>query len=155
MISHGLITGALVLLSGVLYDRGHTYKMSEYGGLAARTPEFAGLTAVAAFAALGLPGFSGFVAEIQIFTGSLSTATVATAAAIFAIVITAALFLLALQRLFSRRRALAGDLFHEISAVEATAIVPLLAISLVSLNACGVVKRLRREFGSVLCGSGC
>jgi NADH-quinone oxidoreductase subunit M len=131
MVSHGLITGALFLLAGVLYERGRTYEMSEYGGLAARTPAFAGLTAVAAFAALGLPGFSGFVAEIQIFTGSLATATVATAAAVFAIVITAALFLLALQRIFLGERSRSPAPFAEISAVEASAIVPLLSLSLV------------------------
>jgi NADH-quinone oxidoreductase subunit M len=100
MVSHGLITGALFLLAGVLYERGHTYQMDQYGGLAARTPAFAGLTAVAAFASLGLPGFSGFIAEFQIFTGSLGARPVATALALLGILITAALFLLALQRLF-------------------------------------------------------
>jgi NADH-quinone oxidoreductase subunit M len=100
MVSHGLITGALFLLAGVLYERGHTYDMREYGGLAARAPAFAGLTAVAAFASLGLPGFSGFIAEFQIFTGSLGARPVATGLALVGILITAALFLLALQRLF-------------------------------------------------------
>jgi NADH-quinone oxidoreductase subunit M len=100
MVSHGLITGALFLLAGVLYERGHTYQMDQYGGLAARTPAFAGFTAVAAFASLGLPGFSGFIAEFQIFTGSLQARPLATALAVLGILITAALFLLALQRLF-------------------------------------------------------
>src|SRR5262249_57446099 len=49
MVSHGLLTGALFLLSGALYERGHTYDMGAYSGLAAGTPAFAGLTAVAAF----------------------------------------------------------------------------------------------------------
>ena len=100
MVSHGLITGALFLLSGVLYERGRTYEMGQYSGLAAKTPAFAGLTAVAAFASLGLPGFSGFIAEFQIFTGSLGARPVATALALLGIVITAALFLWALQRVF-------------------------------------------------------
>jgi proton-translocating NADH-quinone oxidoreductase chain M len=100
MVSHGLITGALFLLSGILYDRGRTYEMDRYGGLAGQAPTFAGLTAVAAFASLGLPGFSGFIAEFQIFTGSLGARPLATSLALLGILITAALFLWALQRLF-------------------------------------------------------
>jgi NADH-quinone oxidoreductase subunit M len=129
MVSHGLLTGALFLLAGVLYDRRETHEMSEFGGLAARAPVFAGLTAVAAFASLGLPGFSGFVAEIQIFAGALSTAPVAVAVTLLAIVVTAALFLLALQRIFlgGARPSLAS--FSEISLVEGLAIAPLLGLS--------------------------
>jgi NADH-quinone oxidoreductase subunit M len=100
MVSHGLLTGALFLLSGVLYDRGHTYDMAAYSGLAARTPLFAAITAVAAFGSLGIPGLSGFIAEFQIFAGSLASATTATAIAIIGILLTAALFLWALQRIF-------------------------------------------------------
>ena len=100
MVSHGLLTGALFLLSGVLLDRGRTYDMGAYSGLAARTPVFAAVTAVAAFGSLGLPGLSGFIAEFQIFAGSLPSATVATAISVTGILITAALFLGALQRIF-------------------------------------------------------
>ncbi|MFD1657500.1 NuoM family protein [Streptomyces caeni] len=100
MVSHGLITGALFLLTGILYDRGHTYAIDAYSGLAAHTPRFAAVTVVAAFAGLGIPGFSGFIAEFQIFTGSLATQTLATAIALTGILITAALFLRALRAMF-------------------------------------------------------
>ncbi|MBN0043544.1 NADH-quinone oxidoreductase subunit M [Streptomyces actuosus] len=100
MVSHGLITGALFLLTGVLYDRGGTYAIDAYSGLAAHTPRFAAATAVAAFASLGIPGFSGFIAEFQIFTGSLASRTTATAIALTGIIVTAALFLTALRRMF-------------------------------------------------------
>ncbi|OZM83300.1 NuoM family protein [Pseudonocardia sp. MH-G8] len=100
MVSHGLLTGALFLLTGVLYDRGRTYDMAAWSGLAGRTPVFAGMFAVASFASLGLPGFSGFIAEFQIFTGALPAAPIATVLAVTGILITAALFLVALQRLF-------------------------------------------------------
>jgi NADH-quinone oxidoreductase subunit M len=100
MVSHGLITGALFLLAGLLYDRGHTYELGAYSGLAARTPRFAALFAVAAFASLGLPGFSGFIAEFQIFTGALSAAPIPVVIAVTGILVTAAVFLVALQRLF-------------------------------------------------------
>jgi NADH-quinone oxidoreductase subunit M len=134
MVSHGLITGALFLLSGVLYDRGRTYDMGAWSGLAGRTPAFAGVFAVAAFASLGLPGFSGFIAEFQILTGTLDAAPVAAAVAVTGIVITAALFLLALQRVFL------GELrvpdapgtprpITDLRVSEAAAIVPLLALA--------------------------
>ncbi|HEV2260188.1 MAG TPA: NADH-quinone oxidoreductase subunit M [Streptosporangiaceae bacterium] len=134
MVSHGLLTGALFLLSGVLYDRGGTYDMDAYSGLAGRTPVFAAVTAVAAFGSLGLPGLSGFIAEFQIFTGSLATAAVATAIAVLGIVITAALFLRALQRIFTGPLRLPGGpgtpaAFGDLTASEAASTVPLLALA--------------------------
>ncbi|MCO7191628.1 NuoM family protein [Pseudonocardia sp. McavD-2-B] len=101
MVSHGLITAALFLLAGSLHERGHTYEMSAYGGLATRTPRFAGLFAVAAFASLGLPGFSGFIAEFQIFAGALGAVPVATVVAVTGVLLTAALFLVAMGRMLS------------------------------------------------------
>ncbi|HEX6358197.1 NADH-quinone oxidoreductase subunit M [Actinophytocola sp.] len=129
MVSHGLITGALFLLAGVLYERGGTYDLGSYGGLAASTPRFAGLTAVAAFASLGLPGFSGFIAEFQIFTGSLPGAPVATALSFLGILVTAALFLRAFQRLFlgPPTKTVAADL----TATETVAIAPLMVLAVV------------------------
>lgn len=134
MVSHGLITGALFLLTGVLYERGRTYDLRAYSGLAARTPVFAAAFAVAAFASLGLPGFSGFIAEFQIFTGGLAAAPVPTAIAVTGILITAGLFLLAVQRLFlgplripdapGSPRAVA-----DLRPSETAAIVPLLALA--------------------------
>jgi proton-translocating NADH-quinone oxidoreductase chain M len=129
MVSHGLITGALFLLAGVLYDRGGSYDLGAYGGLAARTPRFAGLTAVAAFASLGLPGFSGFIAEFQIFTGSLPGAPVATALAFLGILITAALFLRAYQRLFLGPPATTG--VADLTAAETISIAPLMVLAVV------------------------
>jgi NADH-quinone oxidoreductase subunit M len=134
MVSHGLITGALFLLAGALHERGRTYDIGAYGGLAARTPRFAGLFAVAAFASLGLPGFSGFIAEFQIFTGALGATPVATAIAVVGILITAGLFLVALSRM------LLGELRHpdapgtprpfpDLRARELAAIVPLLLLA--------------------------
>ncbi len=100
MVSHGLITGALFLLAGVFYDRAGSYDMDSYGGLASPAPKLAAAFAVGAFASLGLPGFSGFIAEFQIFAGSIAAAPV-TALALPGILLTAALFLRALQRVFT------------------------------------------------------
>lgn len=126
MVSHGLITGALFLLAGVLYGRGRTYEMGAYGGLAGPAPAFASLTAVAAFASLGLPGFSGFIAEFQIFTGSLGSAPVATPLAFFGILITAALFLWALQRIFLGGFRAPVPAVADVRGAEMLAIAPLL-----------------------------
>lgn len=89
MVSHGLTTGALFLLAGVLYERGRTYDMSACSGVAASAPALAAMTGVAAFASLRLSGFSGFIAEFQIFTGRLGPRPLATALAVLGIMLTA------------------------------------------------------------------
>ena len=136
MVSHGLLTGALFLLAGVLYERGRTYDMDSYSGLAAVAPAFAAMTGIAAFASLGLPGFSGFIAEFQIFTGSLGPRPLATSLAVIGILLTAGLFLRALRQL------LMGPLhlpdapgtpraFPDIRIHEGLAVVPLLVLAVV------------------------
>jgi len=100
MVAHGLITGTMFLISGSMLARGRTYEMDAYGGLAARARSMTGITVVAAFASLGLPGLAGFVAEFQIFAGALAIYPVLAGIGLVGIVITAALFLRMLQRLF-------------------------------------------------------
>ncbi len=129
MVSHGLVTGALFLLAGVLQDRAGTYDMDSYGGLAGPAPRFAALFAVGAFASLGLPGLSGFIAEFQIFTGSIAAAPV-TAVALVGILITAALFLRALQRIFAGELRGRSDGFADLRPAELWAVGPLLLLSL-------------------------
>ena len=129
MVSHGLLTGALFLLAGVLLDRGGTYEMSAYGGLATDTPRFATLTAIAAFGSLGLPLFSGFIAEFQIFTGSFAAAPVGAGLALLGILITAAMFLWALHRLFLGPSKHALPSTADTNGTEIAAIAPLLALS--------------------------
>ncbi|MFZ3495860.1 complex I subunit 4 family protein [Streptomyces sp. 5.8] len=136
MVSHGLITGALFLLAGVLYERGRTYEMGSYSGIAAVAPVFAAMTGLAAFASLGLPGFSGFIAEFQIFTGSLGTRPLATALAVLGILLTAGLFLRALRQMFMGPLQLPDApgtprAFPEIRLHENAAIIPLLALAVV------------------------
>lgn len=128
MVSHGLITGALFLLAGVMQDRTGTYDMGAYGGLAETAPRYAGLFAIAAFASLGLPGFSGFIAEFQIFAGSVAVAPV-TAIALLGILITAALFLRAFQRVFTGTTAGYSGEFEDVRAREAWSIGSMLVLS--------------------------
>ncbi len=129
MVSHGLITGALFLLAGVLHDRTGSYDLDGYGGLAAPAPRFATLFAVGAFASLGLPGFSGFIAEFQIFAGSIAATPVA-AVAVLGILVTAALFLRALQRLFTGQTRGASVGFRDLHPVETWSVGSLLLLSL-------------------------
>lgn len=136
MVSHGLLTGALFLLAGVLYERGRTYDMGAYSGIAAAAPAFTGMTAVAAFASLGLPGFSGFIAEFQIFTGSLGPRPVATSLSLLGILLTAGLFLRALHMIFLGPLRLpdapgSPRAFPDIRAHESAAVVPLLGLAVV------------------------
>ncbi|MFH9295741.1 NuoM family protein [Streptomyces sp. NPDC017520] len=136
MVSHGLLTGALFLLAGVLHERGRTYDMGAYSGIAAKAPAFAGMTAVAAFASLGLPGFSGFIAEFQIFTGSLGPRPLATAVSLLGILLTAGLFLRAFQQIFLGPLRLPDApgtprAFPDIRLHESAAVVPLLALAVV------------------------
>ena len=100
MVAHGLITGSLFLIAGSFWSRTEDYDLDHYGGLAARAPALMGMTALASFASLGLPGLIGFVAEIQIFIGTLAVYPVAAGLALIGVLITAALFLQMLQRLF-------------------------------------------------------
>ncbi len=70
MISHGIISGALFLCVGVIYDRFHTREIAFYGGLVHRMPVFAALFGLFAMANVGLPGTSGFIGEIMTMTGA-------------------------------------------------------------------------------------
>jgi NADH-quinone oxidoreductase subunit M len=93
MFAHGIITGSLFFLVGMLYERAHTRDLKSFGGLGAKVPVYAGLLILAAFASLGLPGLAGFVAEFLVFRGAYASLTSLTFIAIFGVVITAAYFL--------------------------------------------------------------
>jgi len=101
MVSHGLLTGALFLLTGYLWQRGGDYRFSAWGGLARTAPRFSVLLVVAALGSLGLPGLSGFLAEFHVFTGAYQGAPVAVIISVTGVLVTAGLFLLALQRLLT------------------------------------------------------
>ena len=129
MVSHGLITAALFLLAGVLQDRAGSYQMSDYGGLAHPAPRYAAFFAVGAFASLGLPAFSGFIAEFQVFSGSIGAAAI-TAVALPGILITAALFLRAVQRLLTGPTVGRSIGFTDVRAREALPVGALLMLAL-------------------------
>lgn len=100
MFTHGTITGLLFLSVGIIYDRAHTREISVFSGLAKVMPVEATIFSIAAFASLGLPMMSGFVAEYLVFTGSYSTWQVYTILGSFGIVLTAGYLLWLLKRVF-------------------------------------------------------
>lgn len=131
MVAHGLITGALFLISGSILARGSTYEIDAYGGLLHRAPRLAGLTAVAAFASLGLPGLAGFVAEIQVFAGTLAVYPWLAGVGLLGIVLTAALFLRMLGGVFLGPLAERWQTFGDLRRIEALALGGLLALVVV------------------------
>lgn len=107
MVSHGIISAALFLIVGVLYDRVHNRSIDHFRGLAFKMPQFTTITSIAFFASLGLPGFSGFIGEILVLLGAFETATQTllfskwwVIAACFGILLSAAYYLWTLQRMF-------------------------------------------------------
>jgi len=97
--THGLISPMLFLIVGVIYDRAHHRNIEGFGGLAKQVPEYAGLLGLAFFASLGLPGLCGFVSEFTVFLGSLATWQTMTIISALSVIITAAYYLWAIQRM--------------------------------------------------------
>src|SRR5438046_6835823 len=73
MVNHGISTGALFLLVGLLYERTHTRDLSAYGGLAAVTPAIAATFLVVTLSSVGLPGTNGFVGEFLVLIGTFTS----------------------------------------------------------------------------------
>lgn len=100
-VNHGLTTGALFLLVGMLYDRRHTKMIDEFGGLQKAVPVMAGMFLFMAFASIGLPGLNGFVGEFLILIGSFASLPVYTIIAAFGVVLAAIYMLWAYERVFT------------------------------------------------------
>ena len=71
MLSHGVVSGALFLCVGVVYDRMHTREIARYGGLVHRMPVYAVVFMLFTLASVGLPGTSGFVGEFLVMVGAV------------------------------------------------------------------------------------
>jgi len=131
MVNHGLSTGALFLLVGMIYDRRHTKRFDDFSGIAAVMPWFAFFLVFSTLASVGLPGLNGFVGEFLILIGSFRELPVAAAVATFGVVL-AAVYLMKLLY-----RVLWGPLEHEenksltdLDLREIVALVPLCALML-------------------------
>lgn len=107
MFSHGIISAMLFLIAGVLYDRTHDRMIENYSGLATVMKSFFAVVLVAFFASMGLPGFSGFIAEVMVFLGAFRSNTVNglihesyAIVATLGLVLGAAYYLWTIQRMF-------------------------------------------------------
>jgi NADH-quinone oxidoreductase subunit M len=129
MINHGLITGALFLLVGVIYERTHDRTIAKMGGLAARTPVYAALFGFFVFASAGLPGLSGFVGEFLVLVGTFEASPAAAAVATFVMILAAGYLLYMYGRIVfgevSGFLAGLGDHLTDMTPVEVLTLVPL------------------------------
>jgi len=98
MVNHGLITGGLFLLVGVIYERTHDRTIAKMGGLASRMPVWAAVFGFFVFASAGLPGVSGFVGEFLSMVGTFLVSPGAAAVAAFAMILGAGYLLFMYQR---------------------------------------------------------
>jgi NADH-quinone oxidoreductase subunit M len=131
MVNHGLSTGALFLLVGMVYERTHTRDLGRMGGLAGVTPWLAGAFLFAVFASAGLPGLNNFVGEFLVIVGSFS------ANMAFGAIASVAVVLGAIYLLWSYQRMAYGPVREEhrslpdVSVREAAVLAPILALLLV------------------------
>jgi len=101
MVNHGLTTGALFLLVGMLYERRHTRQIADFGGLASVMPRLAGAFLFISLASIGLPGLNGFVGEFLVLLGSYLSLPGFAIAAVPGVVLAAVYLLWAYQRVFT------------------------------------------------------
>jgi NADH-quinone oxidoreductase subunit M len=93
MFNHGIITGGLFFLVGVIYERTHTRDLKAFGGLSAKMPVYYGVMLMTALASLGLPGLAGFISEFLVFRGTFAIIPVNAIIGVLAIVLGAAYIL--------------------------------------------------------------
>jgi NADH-quinone oxidoreductase subunit M len=128
MISHGLSTGALFFLVGMLYERRHTREIADFGGIARVVPLFSVILTVVALSSIGLPGLNGFVGEFLVLLGSFETFPWATALATTGVIFAAAYLLWALQRLiFNPLAQKENEALTDLTRRELVVLLPLVA----------------------------
>jgi NADH-quinone oxidoreductase subunit M len=128
MIAHGLSTGALFFLVGMLYERRHTREIAAFGGIAKVVPVFATIFTITALASIGLPGLSGFIGEFLVLIGSFGAYQTATIVATTGVIFAAAYLLWALQRMiFNPLDQSENEGLLDLSPRELTVILPLVA----------------------------
>ncbi len=132
MISHGLVSGALFLCVGVLYERLHTKEIAKYGGVTNTMPKFAALFMVFTLASVGLPATSGFVGEFLSLMGAYMVSTTASALAATGVVLGAAYMLWLYRRIFFGEVTNKAVLkMRELTVIELSTLAPLAIIIII------------------------
>jgi NADH-quinone oxidoreductase subunit M len=131
MVNHGLSTGALFLLVGVVYERRHTRLLADYGGIARVMPVYATFFIIAVLSSVGLPGLNGFVGEFLILAGTFKTQPRAAVLAATGVILAAIYLLWLVQRVFfgpvTKEE---NNAIPEIAWNEVAAMVPLVVLML-------------------------
>ena len=130
MFNHGTISAMLFILVGVIYDRAHHRDIDGFGGLAVKMPIYSGIVALAFFAGLGLPGFSGFISEAMCFIGAFPVFKTIVIISTIGILLNAAYFLWAFQRIFFGELNEKYKDLPEINRMELFTVIPLAVITL-------------------------
>jgi len=128
MVNHGLSTGALFLLVGMLYDRAHTREIDAFGGLWRHMPRFSAAFLVVTFASIGLPGTNGFVGEWLSLLGAFSVRPVYGALGAFGVVLGAAYMLKMYERVFFGPASELSAGMRDLTGREMAALAPLLLL---------------------------
>lgn len=113
MVNHGLSTGALFLIVGMIYDRRHTRMIEDFGGIAKVLPVFAVMFMIATLASIGLPGLNGFIGEFLILNGTFNSEVLPQNA--FAIFATTGVILAAVYMLWMYQRVMFGPIKHKVN----------------------------------------
>ena len=124
IFNHGLTAAALFYFVGLLEQRRGFRGINDFGGLMQRTPLLCGWMSVAMFSSLGLPGLNGFIGEFLIFKGSFAVAASFTAVAAIGLLVTAIVFMRAMQALFSGPLAESCTAFPDLGRSEKWVVVP-------------------------------
>jgi NADH-quinone oxidoreductase subunit M len=128
MINHGISTGALFLLVGIIYERRHSRLIASYGGIARVVPMFAAVLTFVSLSSIGLPGTNGFVGEFLVLIGSFRTYPVLTITATTGVIFAAVYLLWALQRiLFNPLDKPENEHVPDLNRRELAMLVPLIA----------------------------
>jgi NADH-quinone oxidoreductase subunit M len=133
MFSHGVITGAMFILVGVIYERAHTREIAAFGGIGAKLPVYTGIFVMFGMASLGLPGMSGFVSEFMVFVGSFSSIYIPkwiVIASVVGVILAAAYILRMVQRVFLGQFNTRWEGLTEINGREIFTVVPLAIFTL-------------------------
>jgi NADH-quinone oxidoreductase subunit M len=130
MVNHGVSTGALFLMVGMIYERRHTREIAELRGIQHVAPIFAGVFTVVMLSSVGLPGLNGFVGEFLILIGSFESARWWTVVATVGVVLAALYLLWAYQRVFHGEPDEANSSFKELNAKEGMLMAVFVAIIL-------------------------
>jgi NADH-quinone oxidoreductase subunit M len=131
MLNHGVSTGALFLLVGMIYLRRHTREISEFGGLWHSVPIFAGVFMVVMLSSIGLPGLNGFVGEFLILLGTYLSQSLAAALGVLGLILGALYMLYAYERvMFGPIKKAVNATIRDLGAREIAVLAPLIALML-------------------------